>query len=201
MDTQSYQKYLATPAWRNRRNRSLKLASYRCQKCAAGRGLQVHHLTYDRIGREWDSDLEVLCESCHRGETVRQMHDQPQSRVYLKLASDVLAEHLFDSFSELAAEVKERCIQLRVPIDVAAIDKALSVLSASNRVVTLPARTADEVHVRITEGRPLSHAEAQECLTRLGLSSLIKPMPRSVGTINIYGPITRDTSWGDHDLY
>ncbi len=166
MDTQNYQKYLASPVWRIRRNRSLKLAFYRCQQCGAGRGLQVHHRTYERLGYEWDGDLEVLCESCHRGETVRQMHDQPQGRVYLKLASDVLAEHRFESFAELAGEVKDRCIKLRVPIDVAAIDKALSVLSASSRVVTPPAKTAEELRQRIAEGRPMSHADAQEALVQ-----------------------------------
>lgn len=201
MDTQSYREYLSTAVWRTRRNRALKLAQYRCHQCGAGRGLQVHHLTYARIGSEWDADLQVLCESCHRGETAKQMHDQPQGRVYLKLASDVLAERRFESFSDLAAEVKERCIELRVPIDVVAIDKALSVLSASSRVVTPPARTAEELHERIAEGRPMSHADAQEALARFGLSSAIKRMSPSVGSIDIYGPIPRDTSWGDHDRY
>lgn len=28
--------------------------------------LQVHHLNYDRLGKELDSDLMALCESCHR---------------------------------------------------------------------------------------------------------------------------------------
>jgi len=30
------------------------------------RNLEVHHLTYDRLGDERMDDLEVLCPDCHR---------------------------------------------------------------------------------------------------------------------------------------
>ena len=34
--------------------------------------LDVHHLTYERLGREKDEDLRVLCRACH-GDEHRQM--------------------------------------------------------------------------------------------------------------------------------
>lgn len=201
MNTESYKEYLQTPIWRTRRNRSLKLANYRCQRCAAGRALQVHHRTYVRLGAEWDEDLEVLCEGCHRGVTAQQMHDAPQSRVYLKLAAEVLKERPFLSLADLAYDVKDRCRLLHVPIDVVAIDKALSVLSASSRMTSPPAQTVADVHERLADTRPISHAEAQECLTRLGLAAAIKTMPRTVSKIDIYGPVPRDGEWVEHDRY
>ena len=30
-----------------------------------GRWKQVHHLTYERLGEELDSDLQALCKPCH----------------------------------------------------------------------------------------------------------------------------------------
>ena len=77
-----YEQYLASPQWRLRRERALRLAFYRCQSpvCPdhqarlltdaelASRSryrLEVHHLTYARVGRELDDDLIVLCADCH----------------------------------------------------------------------------------------------------------------------------------------
>ncbi len=37
-----------------------------CERCKANTPrLSLHHKTYDRLGRERDSDLELLCEACH----------------------------------------------------------------------------------------------------------------------------------------
>jgi hypothetical protein len=183
----------------------MKLARYRCQQCGAGRALQVHHRTYDRVGAEWDEDLQVLCADCHRGETIQQMHDIPQARVFLKLAAEVLKEQPYATFADLASDVKDRCAKLGIHADFTAIDKALSVLSASSRVTPPPAQTASELHERTTQGRPISHQEAREFLVRMDFAPLIKSWPAPKGEdpfhMDIYGPIPRDTSWGDHDEY
>ena len=64
-----YDEYMNSLKWRKRRNRALKRAGFRCQRCGAtaqdGR-LEVHHLTYERLGHEADDDLLVLCHDCHR---------------------------------------------------------------------------------------------------------------------------------------
>lgn len=39
-----------------------------CEKCRSTKRLQVHHETYERIGRERLSDLTLLCDSCHKKE-------------------------------------------------------------------------------------------------------------------------------------
>jgi hypothetical protein len=58
--------YLNTPEWKRKRLVKLEQANNRCQKCGSVASLQVHHLTYARFGEEWDSDLIVVCDSCHR---------------------------------------------------------------------------------------------------------------------------------------
>lgn len=84
MSTKRYPEYLQSPWWKKRRERSLYLAQNRCQSpvCAMafvrsmtddeirelGRQryrLEVHHLTYERLGQELDDDLIVLCDRCH----------------------------------------------------------------------------------------------------------------------------------------
>jgi 5-methylcytosine-specific restriction endonuclease McrA len=64
----TYEQYLGTRHWRQRRERSLVLADHRCERCGARSTLQVHHRTYERLGEELDEDLEVLCDRCHAAE-------------------------------------------------------------------------------------------------------------------------------------
>lgn len=65
MDKATYAKYLASPAWRQRRNAAVIRAEGRCQLCNSKKALNVHHRTYDRIGKERETDLIVLCKACH----------------------------------------------------------------------------------------------------------------------------------------
>ncbi len=60
-----YADYLQTEWWKWRRQRTLKLAGYQCQRCARKGLLQVHHKTYERLGNERDADLEAVCGFCH----------------------------------------------------------------------------------------------------------------------------------------
>lgn len=66
-----YNKYLLSAAWRRRRARIIRARNRTCAICKWQAGerqvymLQCHHLTYARVGRERDEDLQVLCEGCH----------------------------------------------------------------------------------------------------------------------------------------
>ena len=58
--------YLTSPEWDILRKAILLRDLYRCQSCGAtGVPLDVHHLTYVRLGEEKHSDLTSLCRSCH----------------------------------------------------------------------------------------------------------------------------------------
>jgi 5-methylcytosine-specific restriction endonuclease McrA len=72
-----YADYLQTEHWRRLRDRELAARGYRCERCGEhGRrgldgnpvGIQLHHLTYDRLGAELATDLEALCVTCHQAE-------------------------------------------------------------------------------------------------------------------------------------
>lgn len=67
--TPEYKAYLESDAWKARRQRALYLAGYSCNRCGVpkmpGVILQVHHRSYANLGDELDSDLEVVCKSCH----------------------------------------------------------------------------------------------------------------------------------------
>lgn len=65
---QLYQLYLQTSYWAGVRRRMLATAGEKCMRCPNRFGLQVHHLSYDRVGREKDVDLLVLCRNCHMNE-------------------------------------------------------------------------------------------------------------------------------------
>lgn len=73
-----YEDYLRSDHWQKTRLRKLLQANIntdwnviQCQRNECGLFvplgvLDVHHLTYDRLGREPMEDLQVLCKSCHR---------------------------------------------------------------------------------------------------------------------------------------
>ena len=67
IDRGDYSAYLNSQTWKKKRKIALKRAGYRCQVCSASQcRLDVHHNTYDRLGREDPEDLCVLCTYCHK---------------------------------------------------------------------------------------------------------------------------------------
>ena len=59
--------YLSSPEWKSKRHEALRRADYHCQRCPQwGQPLDVHHKSYERLGCELPSDLEVLCRPCHK---------------------------------------------------------------------------------------------------------------------------------------
>ncbi len=61
-----YKRYILSPEWKLKSIAAIKAAGEKCFKCGSRMFLQVHHLTYKRLGREKPEDLQVLCGSCHR---------------------------------------------------------------------------------------------------------------------------------------
>lgn len=61
---ETYDEYLGSAHWLGLRQR-LAGPSSRCFVCRGSR-VQLHHITYERLGHERDDDLVRLCEGCHR---------------------------------------------------------------------------------------------------------------------------------------
>ena len=58
-----YQQYLNSKEWARKKKEVLSRDYYCCQLC--GENLNVHHLTYNRVGDEALFDLVTFCRSCH----------------------------------------------------------------------------------------------------------------------------------------
>jgi len=68
VNKQEYAAYLQSPWWR-RIARDMRELYPVCQRCEFPYELNVHHLTYERLGCEKvPQDLIVLCRSCHSRE-------------------------------------------------------------------------------------------------------------------------------------
>lgn len=58
---------IKSPRWKELRERLIAERGGKCQVC--GRSdvtLQLHHVTYERLGNERDTDLLVVCIPCHK---------------------------------------------------------------------------------------------------------------------------------------
>ena len=60
-----YAEYLGSDHWKDVRARKLEAIGFCCESCSTKSYLQVHHLTYSRVGAERLGDLMVLCGRCH----------------------------------------------------------------------------------------------------------------------------------------
>ena len=63
---QWYNVYLQSDVWKRKRQRVLERANYLCESCMEEPATLVHHLTYDRVGKEPLFDLVALCDNCHK---------------------------------------------------------------------------------------------------------------------------------------
>lgn len=60
-----YGDYIAGEGWRQRREQYFATHPRKCYMCGSEDNVQLHHLTYERLGWEDDYDLEPLCKRCH----------------------------------------------------------------------------------------------------------------------------------------
>lgn len=60
-----YEEYLRSDHWKARSNVARVRDGHRCRDCYSRENLDVHHLTYERLGEERNGDLITLCRGCH----------------------------------------------------------------------------------------------------------------------------------------
>jgi 5-methylcytosine-specific restriction endonuclease McrA len=61
----NHRKYILSAAWKKKAQEKRDLVGNKCELCNLENNLQVHHLTYERLGKELMEDLQVLCGDCH----------------------------------------------------------------------------------------------------------------------------------------
>jgi hypothetical protein len=60
-----YQQYLASREWRVKRKEVIERQNGICQRCGSRPIENVHHITYENLGREDPDDLIGVCLPCH----------------------------------------------------------------------------------------------------------------------------------------
>lgn len=173
-----YLAYLNSPDWRRTRNAALRRAKWQCSRCPSRRNLEVHHRSYERLGREFDADLEVLCPDCHRGHHIDTADDS--FRVYLRLASSVLERGAWDSIAELAGALKDECAKLKLTYDTGQADRALNLVVGKRLRIVTPGKAPEPYAIGELADHVITKAEAYELVARLlqdGKSRLVKTMP------------------------
>lgn len=71
MQSDFYKEYMRSEAWEQKKQERMKIDGFRCVMCGRSidhcRSLQVHHVTYKRLGNENVlTDLCTVCGSCHK---------------------------------------------------------------------------------------------------------------------------------------
>jgi 5-methylcytosine-specific restriction endonuclease McrA len=72
VDREAYKRVIGSKRWRDMKRRLVAQRGERCGRCgivfAPGCGLvrlQLHHITYVRLGSERDEDVQLVCGICH----------------------------------------------------------------------------------------------------------------------------------------
>jgi hypothetical protein len=65
VDAVRYREYLRSDRWRGKREKRKQMDGHKCVRCSSTEQLQVHHISYSRLGWEPMSDLRTLCRACH----------------------------------------------------------------------------------------------------------------------------------------
>jgi 5-methylcytosine-specific restriction endonuclease McrA len=61
-----YVQVLCSSLWWERRSEIVEARGAVCEACGIdGEALELHHLTYENLGDENDSELVLLCGECH----------------------------------------------------------------------------------------------------------------------------------------
>lgn len=60
-----YKAYIKSVLWRKRKFAYYKTHKKECVVCRSDHRISLHHMTYERLGDELDSDLVSLCWGCH----------------------------------------------------------------------------------------------------------------------------------------
>src|SRR4051794_17789381 len=63
--SRKYTTYMDGPGWTHRKRRYFETHERKCRACGITHGIQLHHLTYERLGHEHDWDLMPLCKKHH----------------------------------------------------------------------------------------------------------------------------------------
>ena len=176
----AYREYLETPKWRNRRDAKLRSVGYHCERCDSRRELQVHHRTYERLGEELDSDLEVVCVKCHEREHAAKESPTEFVRLYVAVAKPLLNQ-TWSSGSDFMEALKCACAAAHIPYDTEKLTRAMSWILRQRPRLIQPDPAVHVYQAAFSGTRPPSAFESRRILEQYGLiPDLVLPdMPKA----------------------
>jgi 5-methylcytosine-specific restriction endonuclease McrA len=66
LQAKDYNSYISSKKWAKRRRRYYACNPNTCKVCGSREEITLHHLTYERLGKELDADLMPLCWKHHQ---------------------------------------------------------------------------------------------------------------------------------------
>lgn len=186
--TGTYDEYIQSDLWRRVRDRAIRLARWKCERCSTQRSLQVHHKTYARLGCESPEDLEVLCLTCHMGHHIDQ--DGVQG-IYVAITSKLLSRERFSTMADLLAAIKNACAGKGIAYDDDRVWKAVSLLDAKRRGILDAPEPRYQIPANVPVGAPVRRDEVRAILHRLGLT---------VAPVRVMPSIAADDTVRDQEL-
>lgn len=113
----NYESYIGSETWRRRRARWLSANGRWCRGCGRTEDIRLHHKTYDRMGRELNTDLVALCTTCHQA-----VHDYHQTRI-TRFGKASLFESTDDWLALVESQRGEPSSRLVPPTDFVPLNK------------------------------------------------------------------------------
>lgn len=116
MTKEEYKEYLQSEDWQLIRVARLRADNFTCRKCGSKQNLQVHHLTYERVGCECIKDLITLCKDCHsEAHGIKEVNKM--GIVWKKGKSkSIKSENSFTAFVSIIQRKDERSGRIRVSL-------------------------------------------------------------------------------------
>ena len=121
-----YIEYIKSEKWREFKNGIIKKRGAKCEKCGkTDIMLHAHHLTYERFMNELESDIMILCVSCHEMEhgrkfDYRENKTNQKPKKHKKKRTDLpkkpkksAAEKMMNSLSERDKSISNRFYEVR----------------------------------------------------------------------------------------
>ena len=86
----NYVSYIQSDCWLARRHAYYATHARECVGCKSTDGVELHHLSYERVYAELDTDLMPLCQRCHsQVHQVQRMTGRPLPIVTLAVVSEL----------------------------------------------------------------------------------------------------------------